>query len=183
MVDSLSKNDKFTYQSLCSTCTESCCHSVDCPPVFPNDLKKLAQIGKDNSDYIQILKVTDTKQLMQIKRKPNTNECIFFDREKNCCGIYEHRPLDCKLYPFDIDVIDGEPWWVVHSCNPNSDWTWTESYLEKFESNPEICQILELADVYQAYLELGFDDRSKSRTRIRKVKISKQIMELSIKKR
>ena len=70
----------------------------------------------------------------------------------------------------------------THLQVPNSDWTWAESYLEKFESNPEICQILELSDVYQSYIELGFDDRSKSKTRIRKVKISKQLMELSIKK-
>jgi len=168
----LTNNDKFSFESLCSTCTNSCCHGIDCPPVFPNDLNKLAKIGKNTDDFIQILTITESKKLMQIKRKPNSDECIFFDSEKNHCGIYEHRPLDCQMYPFDINVIKGEPWWVVLSCNPNSDWAWTESHLEKLESKPELIELIERADIYDSYVSLGFDDRSKPRIPIRKVKLN-----------
>jgi len=173
----LSKNDSYSYEPLCSSCTESCCYSVDCPPLFPNDLKKLDKIGKNNSDYVQILKLNETQQLKQIKRKPNTNECIFFDKEKNGCGIYEHRPLDCEIYPFDVDVIDGVAWWVVYSCNPNSDWKWAESYLEKFESRSELIELLNCSDIYQTYLSMGFTDKSKPKIKIRKVKLTTTIMD------
>lgn len=71
----------------------------------------------------------------QIKRKHGTTSCIFWD-EKNGCTIYSHRPFDCQMFPFDLDLINGEFWWIIYTCNPESDWSWTNNYLEILENHP-----------------------------------------------
>ena len=165
----MSKNDNSSYIDLCSTCTQNCCETVDCAPVFPSDLKKLASIKKNTSKYIKNLKLADGKHLMQIKKKPNSNQCIFFDGEKKQCMIYENRPLDCRMYPFDIEVINGEPWWIVYSCNKNSDWKWTENHLQKFEAEPEFHELMENVVLYDLYVIQGHDYRGIQEIPLRKV--------------
>lgn len=163
-------NDSFSYKNLCSTCKKTCCETVDCPPVFSTDLKRLEKIGKSSDEYLKTIKLADDKYLTQIKKKPNTNHCIFYDNEKKCCTIYEHRPLDCRMYPFDVEVINGEPWWIVYSCNPNSDWSWTEEHLQKFEQDPEFEELMQKIELYDLYVIQELDYRGIQEIPIRKVK-------------
>jgi uncharacterized protein len=165
----MGNDDSFSYGDLCSTCTNNCCEGVDSPPVFSTDFNKLEKIGKSSDEYIKYLKLAEGKYLTQIKKKPNTNQCVFFDSEKKQCGIYENRPLDCRMYPFDVEVIDGEPWWIVYACNKNSDWSWTEAHLKKFEEEPEFEELMQNIILYDLYVTQEFDYRGHKETPIRKV--------------
>jgi Fe-S-cluster containining protein len=41
-------------------------------------------------------------------------KCYFY--ESGRCTIYEARPLDCRLFPFDIvELPDGSLWWIAYT--------------------------------------------------------------------
>ena len=134
--------DKYSYKNLCETCEhKSCCSDFASPMLFPTDLKNLEKIGKLNNNFLQDL-VVDNKLIKIIKKKDNSNTCIFWDEEKKLCSIYESRPYDCRMFPFDIDWVDNEYHWIVYSCNKNSDWAWCDEYLKKLESDPQFDEIM-----------------------------------------
>ncbi|MBF0117535.1 MAG: YkgJ family cysteine cluster protein [Desulfobacterales bacterium] len=46
-------------------------------------------------------------EIIKIKGKKDSWECIFFNSDTNNCGIYENRPIECKvLYCFDTREIE-----------------------------------------------------------------------------
>ena len=59
------------------------------------------------------------------------------------------------IYPFDIFKIDGKYHWIVYTCNPQSNWEWSETYLHMFESNPQFHEILENIDVFSNLDEIN----------------------------
>lgn len=145
-----------SYKTLCKTCqTNSCCTSFSSPLLFPTDVEKLKAINKYNDKYVQEIKIRG-KLLKSIKKKKNS-ECVFWDNNSRKCSIYKNRPFDCMMFPFDIFTINGKYFWVVYSCNPNSDWKWSESHLQMFENSDEFKEILENIDLYHGHIDV---DRS-----------------------
>jgi len=119
------------WKDLCTSCHAKTCCSDHLPPFVSIDEFKEIKTSTGRDDFVTTRVINNTiKNIM--KTKDRTNECIFFDSEKGCT-IYQSRPFDCKIFPFDIRKINGEFTWIVFSCNPNSDWKWTESILETFE--------------------------------------------------
>jgi len=51
----------------------------------------------------------------QMRRVDDNEEkgCIFF--VNNQCSIYNNRPIDCRLFPFDFKEIDGEYWLIYYN--------------------------------------------------------------------
>jgi Fe-S-cluster containining protein len=50
----------------------------------------------------------DNRYLMALKRDPKRG-CTFLDRRRRKCGIYEHRPVICRLFPFKLqETREGE---------------------------------------------------------------------------
>ncbi|MGI0065908.1 MAG: YkgJ family cysteine cluster protein [Nitrosotalea sp.] len=130
------------FYNLCSNCThQGCCTNFAAPLVFENDLENLRQINKAADNYIKDIQINN-HNLKTIRKKDGTNNCIFWDNDIKKCGIYKNRPFDCSLYPFDIHFINGKYRWVVYSCNPQSNWNWTEDYLKTFESDPRFLDII-----------------------------------------
>jgi len=120
------------WNKLCSSCHAKTCCSDHLPPFVSNDEFKKIQEFTGSDDFVTLREINnELKYIMKTKR--NSDECIFFDSEKGC-SIYQIRPFDCKIFPFDIYKINGEYTWIVYACNPNSNWKWTESILESFES-------------------------------------------------
>lgn len=39
--------------------------------------------------------------------------CTFFDMSKKRCSIYERRPIDCRLFPFDIKLADNKAEYII----------------------------------------------------------------------
>lgn len=147
MVDLL--QDKFSYKNLCGSCNDKpCCSDFAAPMLFLDDLKKLNAIDKSNSCFVQEILIKD-KPLKILKKKQNSNSCILWDEKQNFCSIYENRPFDCRMFPFDIDWVEGEFHWIVYSCNPNSDWSWTEQHLEKLESDPQFNEVMRHAEYFR----------------------------------
>ena len=141
-----SKN--LNFNKLCGNCThQSCCTNFARPVVFSHDLADLASIEKDGSKFIQKIKING-KDVNIIKKKENSNECVFWDSDTKRCTIYEKKPFDCRAYPFDIRFIDGKYRWIVYLCNLDSDWTWSEKYLEMLENDKQFSEVIEKIDIF-----------------------------------
>ena len=54
------------------------------------------------------------------KKVKDSYDCIFFDRNKNGCSVYEARPLQCRTFPFwdyfrhRIDELKSECPGIIH---------------------------------------------------------------------
>ena len=142
-------HDKFSYKNLCGSCaSKHCCSDFAAPMLFTDDLKKLDDIAKLSSTFTEDI-VINGESIKIIRKKENSNECIFWDNNANFCSIYENRPYDCRMFPFDIDWVDGEFRWIIYSCNPNSDWSWTEQHIEKLESDPQFNEVMRHAKYFR----------------------------------
>ena len=158
-------------KELCTDCKHvSCCTGFDAPFLFKNDIKKLQEIGKVDENHIEEIKVADIF-VKSLKKKENSTNCILWDEESNKCTIYDQRPFDCKMFPFDIMKIDGEYRWIIFACNPDSNWQWTEEYLEKLENDPSFGEILDNIEIFHHTLETEFsEDHPLPYTILRKIK-------------
>ena len=143
-----SKPKTSNFSKLCNNCThQSCCTNFARPVVFSHDLVDLSSIEKDRPQFIQEIKING-KKVNIIKKKDSSNECVFWDSNNKRCSIYEKRPFDCRAYPFDIRFINGKYRWIVYLCNLDSDWTWSEKYLEVLENDKQFREVIEKIDVF-----------------------------------
>ncbi|MGQ0771250.1 MAG: YkgJ family cysteine cluster protein [Nitrososphaerota archaeon] len=128
----MTNDDKYSIKTLCSNCMhQSCCTGFDSAVVFPEDLVNFQNNDKATDEFLEDVVIAG-KTLKQIRKK-QSHECIFWSGK---CEIYAFRPLDCRLFPFDIDMIDGEFYWILYACNTDTNWKWTEDYLQKLEADP-----------------------------------------------
>jgi Fe-S-cluster containining protein len=156
MIDSSMSN----FTKLCETCThKGCCTDFASPLVFENDLKNLKQINKHTIEFVKDIWING-KHIKTIRKNEGTNNCIFWDTDCKKCSIYKNRPFDCLLYPFDIHLINDSYHWVVYTCNPASDWSWTEEHLKALESDDRfhdvISNIAEFSDLNEISKLVGF---------------------------
>ena len=138
------------FEALCDSCShQNCCTNSAVPLVFSKDLEKIKKI---NSDYLQYLKTVEIKdkQVYAIKKKNNSTECVFWDTSKGCM-IYDSRPMDCRLYPFDILMMDNSYYWIVYTCNKESNWTWSESILQSFENYDGFDDLMENLELFSEH--------------------------------
>jgi len=150
-----------TFNKLCDSCTHrGCCTSFASPLVFSHDLKDLKNIGKDGEEFVKEIKING-KNVKTFKKKNNSSICVFWDENKGMCSIYKNRPFDCRAYPFDIYYIDGKYHWIVYSCNPESEWRWTEKYLQMLENDKQFKEVMENIDVYSDLSQINKLEKSK----------------------
>jgi len=136
----MKKDSTLSFKNLCNTCQDhSCCTTFASPLIFNSDLLKIKSVT--NEKFFEFIKVND-KKMMALTKKKDSSSCHFWD-SKVGCRIYQHRPLECRMFPFDIHKIDNEYRWVVYTCNPNSDWQWAESYLQMLETDPVFPELME----------------------------------------
>lgn len=114
--------------NLCSNCvgkSATCCCNpdVDSPMMLPSEVEKISKefnINQDDfSKKIEFSKMYNDftlKDLYQMKRQKNSDACIFY--KNNQCTIYEMRPLDCRIFPYDIKLEnDGNYYLVYYKSN------------------------------------------------------------------
>lgn len=162
------------FWKLCSCCkTQGCCTNSAVPLVFATDLADLISIGKDGDDFLHDRNVNGTL-IKAINKKKNSTECIFWDKQKGC-SIYNHRPFDCRAYPFDILKINGKLHWIVYSCNPDNDWRWSEEYLVTLEQDKAFPEIIEKIELFSGNTSLILKEESKKTpyTVLREVNLKK----------
>lgn len=92
----------------CTDCTLSGeCYShfdkINFPVLNKDELVKIRNLICNDEFYNKI-----NDNLFQLKVEDG--KCIFYQNGK--CSIYNYRPVDCKLYPFDI-IKDGVNYYLV----------------------------------------------------------------------
>ena len=90
--------DKLGCFNDCKSCklSENCCslfNKINSPVLNKEELDRIQKNVSNNEFYESI-----DSNLFHLKIKSNV--CVFYKNGK--CSIYNCRPIDCKLYPFDI---------------------------------------------------------------------------------
>ncbi len=147
-----SKNGSF--KELCGSCKhQGCCTSFASPLVFSRDLENLENIGKAGDEFLREITIRG-QRVTTIRKKTNSNTCTFWDDDKHVCSIYENRPFDCRMYPFDIYMIDGKYTWIVYSCNPESKWQWSETHLKMLENDERFYEVMRNIEAFSDLSEI-----------------------------
>jgi Fe-S-cluster containining protein len=115
-----------TYE-FCTKChkegTFCCCasDSIDDPLLLPNEAKNILDWLKEEekntnepvthhyfSDSIRYsnatLQIRKMKRIRKDEKGKCDSACHFYNASENSCRIYHKRPIDCRLFPFDIIV-------------------------------------------------------------------------------
>ena len=162
--------DSGLWSGLCDKCNHtSCCNDFVTPFLTPTEEKGIKKIKHENfSEEI----IINNKQVFALKKKPGTNECIFWSKDSGC-EIYQKRPFDCKLFPFDIYKINGVYTWVVYSCSSDTNWTWSEKILESLEEEIISEEIINYLDEYSNLDRLDSSDKSYNLIQLRAVNLKR----------
>jgi len=116
--------------NLCSNCigknNPTCCCDpiVDSPMLLPNEAEAISNkmkiekeefckrinLAKINNDY-------SLKDLYQMKRFEDTNSCYFY--RDNKCTIYDIRPIDCRIFPYDIKLEKDGNYYLIYYKSDN----------------------------------------------------------------
>lgn len=83
----------------CLNCSDKCCQWKIAYPLFVTKEEK--------------------EKLPEINSKPKycgKGSCVYFT-ENELCGVHNNRPIDCRLYPFDILNLKGVLTWVIYDVN------------------------------------------------------------------
>lgn len=115
--------------NLCKKCVNAkatCCSNleVDSPMILPNEAKEIAKATNleiryfaNFIDFSEIYKDNSLKSLYQMKRQNKSNSCYFY---KNCkCSIYNIRPIDCRIFPYDIKLEKEGNYYLVYYLSDN----------------------------------------------------------------
>jgi Fe-S-cluster containining protein len=97
---------------ICESCATKCCVTE---PVFLTqyDINIIVRKkGLLENDFV--IKKKKYKQVIKSIRFKN-GACLFFDKVTGKCKIYEFRPLDCQLFPLDIDIQEGKYIWIFYT--------------------------------------------------------------------
>ena len=116
----------------CHACHEEhrgcCCASekVDMPVFLNNELnlirKQLPNHQTAKSTFSKSLKKpyqeSFVRQMKSTEKKDEDgnlehNGCHFYDADQQICKIYQGRPIDCRLFPFDIKVSDSSKEYII----------------------------------------------------------------------
>lgn len=97
--------------------------------------------------------------------------CTFFNPDDSTCGVYHHRPFECRLYPFVLTRVEQKPVVCVHLPCPyvqkkkgTLEYDQYVLYLKDYFKKTEVHSLLKenphlFGDYlgYEADLELVFD--------------------------
>lgn len=94
----------------CRRCATFCCR-LGGPKLTRKDIEQIKQAGYSVKDFLEP-KNSEFKGIHILRGTLKNREdgaCIFlkFDAEKNRyeCSVYDLRPVLCRLYPFDFDLV------------------------------------------------------------------------------
>lgn len=108
----------------CLNCKNKCCELKISFPLFTTseELSKIKEYGF-NEDFSEF------------------HSCMCYNKEYKKCMIYKIRPVDCRLFPFDVHIVDGKSYWIIWDLpclivdTINNKAGNEEDYLNFFENN------------------------------------------------
>lgn len=100
----------FDFKKYCLPCESWCCKGEN--PYASRDELKLLGVDK-------------------IGTNPD-DTCVFLDGGQ--CSIYSKRPFECRIFPFDVQKINGRLTWVLWDVCPAKAFLNIDDFLILFES-------------------------------------------------
>lgn len=114
----------------CTNCKleNNCCLSfdkIDSPILSEEEVMVIVRIKKEFTSLFNNYQNSYTIKL-------NENKCPFYN---NGCSIYNIRPLDCRLFPYDIKNINNKYYLVLYNldCNSNNVVEKVDEIIEKIK--------------------------------------------------
>jgi len=62
--------------------------------------------------YLPVSIFTTAEEKSNLPKINTKTPCAYLNK-KGLCGVYDKRPFDCKLFPFDLIKESGEFYWVI----------------------------------------------------------------------
>lgn len=103
-------NGTYAFCTECHNLGRKCCcasEEIDMPILLQNEARKLQSIDSQNKkmhNFSRAIGNTTIRQMNASGNSANPIFCHFYDSSKNKCKIYDIRPTDCRLFPFDIKL-------------------------------------------------------------------------------
>lgn len=114
--------------AFCARCpaSQNCCtrvahgSEIEQPFVFAEEVSALSGASKRSVEEFLDRKITKTGAL-HLALKSSAHGCTFFKEGR--CAVYSVRPLDCRLFPFDIRRTSSGLRWIAYTslCPINFD--------------------------------------------------------------
>ena len=105
----------------CTNCPRkrNCCTRIRSdgpivPPfLFSGEVEKIARLTGLSAEQVVVAKRGEDAEEFEVLRSTEPG-CIF--NAGGLCQIYANRPIDCRLFPFDVhERADGRLVWVVYT--------------------------------------------------------------------
>ncbi len=140
----------------CTEChneNKKCCcaaEDVDMPIILKNEADSLRRKRRKLHEFSKPIVTHSAKNNASIrqilsKETEGITHCYFYNCQENRCNIYDNRPTDCRLFPFDIKL------------KKNTDEYWIGYYNELCERNlPDEKTMKEYAHILRPQLFLMF---------------------------
>jgi Fe-S-cluster containining protein len=152
----------------CHDCLQKCCYfSTGTNLEATLSLNEIAKIERatGRSDFYEERNSYYVDELYYRLKSTSDNYCVFYDPQQEICTIYDVRPIDCRLYPFDFDTFDPdkEDMWILNNCllSQQFDEMTIEKMISDFECNyaKEIAETLNCGESSFVELENSGDFR------------------------
>ena len=88
----------------CIECTSKCCTNRETVVLFPSEVASFNKKVPDAENAI--MEFTNKNGTTINTLKQTTKRKCYFLQEDGKCGIYENRPLECKIYPVIMEFSD-----------------------------------------------------------------------------
>lgn len=117
--------------------------------VTPRDLERIIAAGFDPNAVTEG-KIFGGREIRVLKK--NSNGCIFLDENKRC-SLYEGRPNDCFLFPFDILKIQGKYQWIIYDCRDEKQVSTSDMMVDFLEGTEEFKNLSKYIDEFSTYYD------------------------------
>lgn len=107
----------------CQRCTAATCcksggmaKSIEPPFLTSFDVAQIGQFTGLHPDvYSEIVMNPHTGNAVRFLKTTSREGCHFLDEGR--CSIHDHRPIDCRLFPLDLRIVEGALTWVIYDYN------------------------------------------------------------------
>lgn len=102
----------------CAACREPDCCQINGSPFFLSeyDIQRIsAETSLAPESFVVDSSIRDMPH-KALRTKPD-GTCVFLEGKHPAdarCAVYDLRPLDCQLYPFTIELIDADYYWIQY---------------------------------------------------------------------
>lgn len=91
---------------------------IELPYLTINDITQIEYFsGLRRRQFATERKHPVTGNIVFTMKTTGNQGCLFFNREEGKCQIFSFRPMDCRLFPLDIEKRDTGYYWALYKYN------------------------------------------------------------------